>query len=217
MSSRFINGAKYAFSTTVAAPVAFSAVSNAAPPVLLASVTPNDGSIVIVNSGWTELNETVSRTSGEVDSVSFRLESADATDTVRYPPGEGTGTYAIASAFVAISQVRDVQTQGGEQQFFTYQHVEDQNGVQRRVPTFKNAMGMDITMDFDSSLGWYASLIELDRLRKPVVMRETLPNGDLIYYYGYLSFNKVPSHQLNENMTVKATFSLLCDPVRYDA
>jgi hypothetical protein len=217
MASRFINGARYAIATAVAAPVAISAVTNANPPVASASATPNNDSVVIITSGWPELNETIVKTSGEVDGVSFQLAGYDATDTDRFPVGEGIGTYAIASSFVTLNQVRDVNTDGGDQQYFEYQYVEDAGGRQRRVPTFKNAMGMNIVMDYDPDLPWYDALVEADRAKEPVVLRETLPNGDQLYYYGYLGFNKVPTHGINENMTVTATFSLQSDPVRYPA
>ena len=85
------------------------------------------------------------------------------------------------------------------------------------MPTFKNAMGLNIVMDYDPDLPWYDALVEADRLKVPVVLRETLPNEDVLYYYGYLGFNKVPTHTVNENMTVTASFSLQSDPVRYAA
>ena len=48
------------------------------------------------------------------------------------------------------------------------------------------------------------------------MLREILPGGDTIYYYGMLSFNKVPTKRPNEHMLVSATFSLYADPIRYD-
>jgi hypothetical protein len=217
MSSRFINGAKYAVSTSLAAAVAFATASNAAPPVLGTANPPANGSIVVITSGWTELNETVSRAAGQVAATSFQLEGGDTTDTDRYPAGEGAGVFQVAGDFVSLTQVRDIQTDGGEQQFFQYQYVEDANGRQRQVPTFKSAMTMKIILDYDPDQAWYDALVELDRLREPIVLREILPNGDTFYYFGYLAFNKVASKTMNENMTNTATFSLLTDPIRYDA
>ncbi len=217
MSSRFINGAKYAVSTTRAAPVAITAASNAAPPVMSTTAPPANGSIVILNSGWTELAESVARAAGNVPGVSFTLEGVSTVDTTRFPPTEGIGSFEVAGTFVSLTQVRDVVMDGGEQQYFNYQYVEDPNGRQRRSPTSKNAMGMTITLDHDPDLPWFDVLVESDRLREPVVLRETLPNGDVLYYYGYVSFNKETSKTLNENMTNTATFSLLADSIRYDA
>lgn len=217
MSSRFINGAKYAISTQLAAAIAITGISNANPGVASTGTTPADGDILIIKSGWTELNDSVVRADNPVAATSFRLEGVDTTDLVRFPAGEGIGSYLKVSNFVGLSQVRDVQMDGGDQQYFQYQYVEDQGGRQRQKPTFKNAMSMRVVLDYDPSLPWYAALKEVDRKRIDCVLREVLPAGDVIYYVGTLSFNGVPTKGINENMTVQATFSLSSDPVRYDA
>lgn len=217
MSSRFINGARYAIATALAAPVAISGITNANPGVAGTSTPPANGSVVVVASGWPDINDSVARSAGQVPATSFELEGVDTSDTSRFPAGEGGGTFMVVSSFVSLSQVRDVTTDGGDQQYFEYQYVEDAGGRQRRVPTFKNAMGMNIVMDYDPTLPWYDALVEADRTKEPVVLRETLPNGDVLYYYGYLGFNKVPTHTVNENMTVTANFSLQSDPIRYEA
>lgn len=217
MSSRFVNGTKFAVSTQLAAAVAISALSNADPAVANTATPPADGSIVVVKSGWTALNETVARSAGQIAATSFQLEDVDTSNTGRFPPGEGIGTFEVASSFVSITQVRDVQTEGGDQNFFQYGYIEDESAMQRQKPTDKSAMSTLLILDYDPDLPWYATLVELDRLREPVVLRETLPSGEVILSYGYLSFNKVPTKVRNENMTVRATFSLLTDPVRYPA
>lgn len=217
MAARFINGAKYALSQAIAAAVAITAITNADPAVASTTAPPAEGDIVVLASGWPELNETVARAGTVVAATSFQIEGVDTTSTSRFPVGEGIGTFSIASSFVSLSQVRDVVMEGGEQDFFEFQYVEDSSSKKRRVPTSKSPDGMTITLDYDPDLAWYDAMIELDRLKEPVVLRETLPNGDVIYYYGYISFNKVPTKTLNENMTVKATFSMLADPIRYDA
>jgi len=216
MGSQFINGAKYAVSSVLAAPVAISALSNAAIAVATAAALPAAGSIIVLKSGWTEINELAVRV-GTSGSGVFQLEGVNSSNVARFPAGEGIGAYQIASAFVSLSQVRDVQSEGGEQQYFQYQYVEDQGKRQRQKPTYKNASSMTILLDYDPSLAWFDTLVELDRLGEQIVLRETLPNGDVIYHIGTLSFNKVPSRVINENMTVTATFSLANDSVRYDA
>jgi hypothetical protein len=216
MSSRFINGAKYALATSIAAAVAITAVTNADPAVASTAVLPADGDILILESGWVELHETVARANAPAAGT-FQLEGVDTTDVIRFPAGEGAGTYAVVSDFVGLSQVRDVVDSGGEQQFFNWQYVEDQSSRQRSKPTFKNAMTTTITLDYDPDLPWYAALVEADRRREPVVLRETLPNGDVIYYYCYVSFNKQPTRALNQNMTNTATFTTIAEPMRYAA
>ena len=134
MSSRFINGAKYAVSTTLSAAVAITALTNADPAVATTASPPADGDVVLITSGWTELNEAVVRADSPTAN-SFVLEDFNASDTVRFPAGEGIGAFRTVGGFVSLSQVRDVATEGGEQNFFTYQYVEDEGGGPRQTPT----------------------------------------------------------------------------------
>lgn len=216
MASIMPNGARYAVATAISAASAITAITNAAPPVASVAAPPADGSIIVVTSGWPDLNGSVAR-SDDATANTFELEGLDTSDLVRYPAGEGVGTYQVASAFQNIPKIRSVEMSGGEQQFFQYQYVDDASGKQLQAPTFKSAQTLTLQVDYDPSLPHFAVLVELDRKRQPVVLRETLTNGDVIYYFGWFSFNKVPSKTLNEFMTNQATFSLTADPIRYDA
>jgi hypothetical protein len=216
MSSIFINGTKYAVSTTLAAAIPVTAVSNANPAVATAVAPPADGSILVIGSGWSELDGTVAR-SADADADSFTLEGVNTTSTTRFPAGEGGGNVRIASGFVGMDQVTDVQTAGGDPQYFTYQYVEDASSRQRQKPTFKNPITLTFLMDYDPDKPWYEALIGVDFAREPVVIRATLPNGAVILYYGYPSFNKVPTGAVNVNLQNTFTLSLLADPIRYEA
>lgn len=216
MGSQFVNGTTYAFSTTRGAAVPVTAITNAAPPVASTATPPANGDIAILKSGWTELNESVSRVAGAT-ATTFQLEGRDTTDLTDYPAGEGAGTYETAGGFIGLSQVRNVEMSGGEQNNFTFQYVEDKNSRQRSKPTFKNAMELAITLDYDRTLPWYDALIEADRLGEPIVLRETLPTKEVVLYYGTVAFNKVPTKTVNENMTVLLTFYMQTDPITYDA
>lgn len=216
MSSIFINGTKYSVSTGLAAAVPVTAITNAKPAVATAATPPVDGSILVINSGWSELDETVAR-SANADADSFELEGVDTTSTTRFPAGEGAGSVRVVSGWVSLDQVRDVQVTGGDQQYFQYQYVEDRSSRQRQKPTFKNAITLTFLLDYDPSKLWYQALIEADAARDPVVVRGILPNGAVLLYYAYPSFNKVPTGTVNENLQNTATFSLIADPIRYEA
>lgn len=215
MASRFINGARYAFSTALANAVTVTGISNANPGVALTATPPTLGAIVVMTSGWSLLTDTVQRVATVVAGTSFALEGTNTTDTTKYPAGQGGGSFRTASNFVEFSQVRDLQTSGGEQNFTQFQYLEDPNSRQRQKPTFKSAMSLTFSMDYDPALPWYDAAIAADAQQIPVVLRETLPAGDVIYYYGYLAFNKEPTKTLNENMQCTATFSLLSDSKRF--
>ena len=101
MASRFINGARYAIATAVAAPVAISGVSNANPAVALTSTPPANGSVVILKSGWPDANDSIVRSANQVAATSFEWEGYDTTDTARYPAGEGGGTFEVATSSIS--------------------------------------------------------------------------------------------------------------------
>lgn len=212
----FPNGTQYSFSTTLGAAIPVTAITNADPAVATASSPPVDGSIVVIKSGWSALNDTVARTSGAA-ATTFDLEGVDTTSVSRYPAGEGAGSVQVATDFVGLSQVQTIAMSGGDQQFYQYQYVEDKNGRQHQKPTFKNAMTLTFTLDYDPALPWYADLITADQAGALVALKAVLPSGDTLLYLGYPSFNKVPTSTKNENQQVTATFSLAADPIRYSA
>lgn len=215
MSSQFINGAKYAVSSGLAAAVAITALSNADPAVASTTTPPTAGDVVIIRSGWEELNEMAIRAGTVVAGTSFQLEGFDSSLVSRFPAGEGIGTFETVSGWTSITQITDVQTSGGEQNYENYQYVGDAGRRQRRKPTFKNAMGLELTMDYDPDAAWYQKLKDLDFAAELVVIRETLPNGDVFYYAGTVAFNGVATKAINKNMQVKASLSMAGEPLRY--
>ncbi|QYW02485.1 major tail protein [Stenotrophomonas phage Silvanus] len=216
MSSHFVNGTRFAVARLASLGVAISAVTNAKPPVATTANPPEQGDIVVVTSNWPGLTDVPVR-AGVVTANTFELDGYDTTNLGLYPAGEGGGVFRATETFVSLSQVRDVTTEGGDQNYFEYQYVEDQTNRQRRKPTYKSAMGYNIVLDEDSDLPWFNELKEMDRLGEPVVLRETTPKGDVILYVGTVSFNSIPTKTLNENSTVTASFSINSDPIRYKA
>lgn len=217
MAAYFPNGTVFAVSTAKALAVAITAISNANPAVASTATPPANDAIVVMTSAWPDLSDRVVKAAG-ADADSFELAGIDTTSTARFPTGEGVpAAYAVYSGFVNLSQVTTSEKQGGEQQFFTWQYLEDRSGRQRQRPTFKNAKSLTLTLDYDPALAWYNALIEADAEKDPVVLRATLPNGVQLYYLVYPSFDGDPSMTINENMQNTATFSMISDFTRYEA
>lgn len=216
MASQFPNGTIFAVSTAMGAAIPVTDITNADPAVASAASPPADDSIVLITSNWPDLNDRIAKTDG-ANSNSFQLLGIDTTDTDRYEAGEGDGSVRVASGFVNLSQVRESTKAGGEQQFFTWQYLEDRSSRQRQRPTFKNAKTINVTLDYDPALAWYEALDALDKANEMVVLRATLPNGAQMFYPVYPSFDADPSLTMNENMTNTATFSLAGDFTRYEA
>jgi tail tube protein len=216
MSSQFPNGTIFAVSTVLGAPIVVSDISNANPAVASAAAPPSDDSIVLINSNWPDINERIAKTDN-ADSASFELLGINTLDDDRFEPGEGEGSVRVASAFVNLSQVTETSKSGGEQQFYTWQYLEDRSSRQRQKPTFKNAKVINVTLDYDPALAWYAALDTLDKAQELIVLRATLPNGAQMFYPVYPSFDADPSLTMNENMKNIATFSLNGEMTRYEA
>lgn len=212
MSSEFINGAKYRFSTTLGAAVAITAMTNAFPAVVTAATPPTEGTTVILTSGWTSLNDTAF-----LAGAASAIAELDTTDTSAYPPGQGAGSYKLASAFVSLSQIREIAQSGGDTNQFNYAYIDDTARRQRSKPTDKNPLVLTFTMDYDPTLPWHAALQALDKSAQLVVMQETLPSGDTLVYTGFVSFQSSPTRTRNENMEVVATMSINSDVIRYPA
>ncbi len=205
MASSFPNGTVFSLGTTYGPPKTVSGVSNASPGV--ASATAHgftDGDIVVMTSGWPSLNGAVVRVDNSTADA-FDLEGFDTTNVTAYPAGQGGGTAREVTAWVSLSQVTDVQTSGGEQQFYQWQYLEEK--TQRQRPTVKSARSMSLTVDYDPDLAWHAALLTADALNTPHVIRAQLPSGKVIYYNMYVAYDGEPSFTINQNQQVMVSLS----------
>jgi hypothetical protein len=213
----FINGAKYAFSTTLAEAIAITAITNAAAAVASTATLPNDGDIVLLNSNWTDLNELATYADNPTAGT-FTLSGVDTSDESLFVPDEELpASYQVAGDFVNLSQIREITQSGGDTNTFNWGYIDDRSPRQRSKPTDQNPLTLTFTMDYDPTLPWDAALYAVSKARQLVVMRERLPTGDVLLYTGYLSYQKSPSRTRNENMTVTATMSINSEILRFPA
>ena len=217
MSQTFINGAKYSFSTTLAAAVAITAITNADPAVASAAALPTDGDIVLLKSNWTELNGLATYAANPAGGT-FELAGVDTSDVGMFPEGEeAPASYQVAGGFISLSQIREIAQSGGDTNSFNWGYIDDASPRQRSKPTDQNPLILTFTMDYDPDLPWADALELVSKKRQLVVMRERLPTGDVLLYTGYLSYQKSPSRTRNENMTVTATMSINSEILRFPA
>jgi hypothetical protein len=106
------------------------------------------------------------------------------------------------------------QSSGGEQQFITYQFLEDD--AEKRIPSSKSAAGLSFSIANDPALAGYQLVETANDDRSPRAIRVTLPNGAILLYNAYISLNKTPSLNVNQIMANEVTLSLVNnEPVRY--
>lgn len=209
---KFPNGAVFGLSTAIAAAITASAVSNANPAIATVPTgSIETGDVLVMQSAWTLANNAVAAagtvTVGATDTV--QLLGLNSSDATLYETGDAAMKLLVASAFVDFSQQGDPSTSGGEQQFWTGQFLEDKSGRQVSVPTFKNAKTLTLPLYYDPALPWYAAAKAAAVKKEPVVLRCKLPDGDALYWYGYLSFDSDPSIAANNPMGNTMTFTAL--------
>lgn len=192
-----------------------SAVTNGSPAV--ASSTAHglsDGTFIEVTSGWSKLTDKVVRVSGSATNA-LNYEGQDTTSTTQYPAAGGTGSVRAITSFTQLAQITNSSSEGGEQQFLTYQFLE--SDAQKRIPTTKTPAGITFTVADDPTLPGYiiAKAANDDRLPRAVLV--TLSNGQKLLYNAFVSLSVIPSLTVNELMTVQVTLSLLAEPVRYSS
>ena len=217
MSQTFINGAKYAFSTTLGIAVPITAINNQVDAVATTATPPADGDIVLLKSNWTDLND-LAAYADNAGGNSFEMVGVDTTDTSLYPEDEEIpASYQLVGGFVSLSQIREISQSGGDTNNFTWGYIDSRSPRQMSKPTDQNPLVLTFTMDYDPTLPWDAALEQVSKARQMVTMRERLPTGDVLLYTGYLSYQKSPSRVRNENMTVTATMSINSEVLRYPA
>lgn len=202
-----------ALATTYGSAKTISALTNASPSVASATAHGfSDGDYVEVTSGWSRLNNRIVRVDSPTTDA-FNVEGIDTSATSLYPSGTGGGSAREITAWTQISQVLELSTSGGDMQFTTYSFLEQD--FESQLPTQSSAMSMTISVADDPSLPGYIALAAAADARSLVGLKATMPNGSVILYNGYVSFNTTPSMTKGSVMACQATFSLQGKPVRY--
>lgn len=226
MTTRFPNGAIFTTSVIDMTGVGITAVSNANPAVATVAAgaaVPAKGDIVLLTiGGWPDLDGRpvrVGAVTAGADGAggTFELEGVDTTDTSNFPAALSSGSYGAVSNEVAMNQVTAVATSGGDPNYYTFQFLEDKSNRQRQKPTYVSALSLTLTMACDMDLPWYDALKARAKSGNPVILKETLPNGDILLMLAFLSFSGFPTQALNENMAVTCPFAINSDMIRYPA
>lgn len=213
MAAKLPDGSIVSLATTMGSAKTVSAITNADPGVVTStSHGISNGAVVIMSSGWSNLNNRVVRVSGSSTNA-FNLEGINTTSTTLFPAASGTGTATEISAFTQISQIMGFSTSGGDQQFVNYSFLEQ--NFETQIPTIFSAQSLTLDIADDPTLAGYIALKAASDARAIRGLKIALPDSSVIYYYGYVSMNETPSVSKGQVMTVKATFSLLGRPVRY--
>jgi hypothetical protein len=192
MAFRLPNGSSFYFEATSSEPVTITAISNAAEAVVSAAL--HDvvaGDVVVITSGWTRITGRAFKVKSVVADVSFVLEKLDTTDVTRFPAGASAGSFYKVETWVNIPQIMEVASSGGDQQFYTFAFLEEDE--QRQLPTSKNPSTLTLTIADDPTQAYVPIVEKADELKATRVQRLNLVNGDEIYYNSVASITNTPT------------------------
>lgn len=203
------NGSQIFIEASRGTELSASAITNAAKPVFTMSDTDDlaKGDYVIVTeSSWGKLLDRVLRVSDVSSNSSATLEGIDTTDTNVFPTG-ATAKIAKISAWSEIPCVQDLAQDGGEQQYYTYQCLSDNQ--EQQLPTYKSVVSLTYTFAHEYDNAIYPLLRKADENGEVTAMRMYVPKAkEMRCWAGVLSFNEIPQTAVNEMETVSLSCSL---------
>lgn len=207
------DGATIAIATTYGSVKTVTAISNANPGVITSAAHGLlNGAFYELKSGWQKINDRVFK-AANVATNALDVTGIDTTDTNRFSAGTGTGSLREISAWTQIPQILEFTTSGGDQQFANFSFLEED--YERQLPTVTSAQSIQIGIGDDPSLPGYQALKAAGEARAIRALKVTLPNGAVLLYNGFVSFNETPTLTKGSVMQVRATISLQGRPTRY--
>lgn len=203
------NGSQIFIENTRGSEIKATVISNATDPVFTASDTGGlkKGDYVIVTlSTWGKLLDRVLRVKEVSDNASFTLEGIDTTDENVFPSG-ATGSVMKIESWTEIPCVQDLGQDGGEQQYYNYQCLSDDQ--EQQLPTYKSAVSLTYTFAHEYDNPIYPLLRKADESGDVKALRMYVPKAkEMRLWAGVLSFNEIPQTAVNEMETVSLSVSL---------
>ncbi len=185
-------------------------ISNAKDPVFTVSNSQQikKGAYVLIEtSSWGKLVSRVLRVKEVSDNASVTLEGVDTTDQNVFPAGSNTATFREVKSWVEIPCVHDLAQDGGEQQYYTYQCLADDQ--EQQLPTYKSAVSLTYTFAHEYDNPIYPILHKAEESGDVTALRMYVPKAkEMRCWAGVLSFNDIPQTTMNEMETVSLSVSL---------
>lgn len=159
---------------------------------------------------------------GKVDANNVTLARFDTKDVTKYPTGafsEGTpGEVVKVSDFIDFPFITNVAVSGGDQQTTTFQPLQVNTAIS--LKTTKNPLVQTYTFTHDDEDPIRPILEDLDDTQKTTVIKFTNPaaasgKGEIRIYPAKVSFQKIPSAEVNNVETVQSTLTMQSDMVIY--
>lgn len=204
------NGSQIFISVNMGEPISATQISNADNPVFTTENTQSikKGAYVLIEtSSWGKLVSRVLRVKEVSDNASVTLEGVSTKDTNVFPEGQNTATFREVKSWVEVPCVQDLAQDGGEQQYYTYQCLADDQ--EQQLPTYKSAVSLTYTFAHEYDNPIYPILREAEESGDVTALRMYVPKAkEMRCWAGVLSFNDIPQTTMNEMETVSLSVSL---------
>lgn len=204
------NGSQIFIGVNMGEPIQATSISNAKDPVFTTSDTQEiaKGAYVLVEaSSWGKLVGRVLRVKAVSNNASVTLEGVDTTDQNIFPAGSNSATFREVKSWVEIPCVQDLAQDGGEQQYYTYQCLSDDQ--EQQLPTYKSAVSLTYTFAHEYDNPLYPILRKAEESGDVTALRMYVPKAkEMRCWAGALSFNDIPQTTMNEIETVSLSVSL---------
>lgn len=204
------NGSQIFIGVNMGEPISATQISNADNPVFTTENTQSikKGAYVLIEtSSWGKLVSRVLRVKEVSDNVSVTLEGVSTKDTNVFPEGQNTATFREVKSWVEVPCVQDLAQDGGEQQYYTYQCLADDQ--EQQLPTYKSAVSLTYTFAHEYDNPIYPILREAEESGDVTALRMYVPKAkEMRCWAGVFSFNDIPQTTMNEMETVSLSVSL---------
>lgn len=204
------NGSQIFIGVNMGEPISATQISNADNPVFTTENTQSirKGAYVLIEtSSWGKLVSRVLRVKEVSDNASVTLEGVSTKDTNVFPEGQNTATFREVKSWVEVPCVQDLAQDGGEQQYYTYQCLADDQ--EQQLPTYKSAVSLTYTFAHEYDNPIYPILREAEESGDVTALRMYVPKAkEMRCWAGVLSFNDIPQTTMNEMETVSLSVSL---------
>lgn len=215
MAFRLPNGSTFDFAEEYGDDVTITAISNTNPAVATSTAHGFEaGDIVVVQSGWVKLTGRAFKV-GTVTTDTFVLTGVNTLSTQSYPAGVSAGSAKKVEKWVNIPQITEVASSGGEQQFYQFGFLEEDED--RQIPTTKSPSTLTLTVADDPSQPYVPVVEAADELKEERIQRLNLVNGDIILYNSIASITNTPSLTRNQIMVRTITLAQQGRVTRYKA
>lgn len=214
MAFRLPNGSTFDFAATYDDAVTVTSITNANPAVATVADASDlaVGDIIHLTSGWVNLTGRAFRI-GAITGSALTLTGINTTNTQRYPVGTSAGTLRKVATWVNIPQITEVASSGGEQQFYQFGFLEEDQD--RQIPTTKSPSTLTLTVADDPDQPFVPVVEEADELKEERIQRLNLVNGDIVLYNSIATITNTPTLTRNQLMVRTITLAQQGRVTRY--